>query len=84
MTCDASSGKETLAYTNSYISPASKSNYYNSAPLFIIANTGSVINLNGCTLNYGISVFISSKGTTADGNERAKGGTVPTIKLGES
>ena len=61
MSGDAGTGTGTFGCTNSQMSIASNSDYYNSASFLFNTDTEVVINLNGCALNYG--VFISSKGT---------------------
>ena len=80
MSGDAESGTTTFNCKASTINIDSSSSVYSSAPMFFITNTDAVINLEGCTFNYGSNIFLDTEGTTAWGSTGSNGGVV-TLNL---
>ena len=58
----------------------SSSSVYNSAPMFFITNTQSIINLENCNLSYGSKIFLTAQGTSQWGKSGSNGGIV-TLNL---
>ena len=76
MSGDADVGTSTFTCKDSTLEIDSSSSVYSSAPMFFITNTASVINLEGCTFNYGSGTFLNAAGTSEWGNSNSNGGTV--------
>ena len=76
MSGDADVGTSTFTCKDSTLEIDSSSSVYSSAPMFFITNTASVINLEGCTFNYGSGTFLNAAGTSEWGNSGSNGGTV--------
>ena len=77
---DVATGKSIFNCKNSQMEILSSSSVYNSAPMFLITNTDSVINLENCNFSFGSDIFLTVKGTSAWGNLGSNGGVV-TLNL---
>ena len=80
MSGDAASGTSSFNCKNSKMEILSSSSVYNSAPMFFITNTDSVINLESCSFSYGSKIFLNAQGTSEWGNTGTNGGVV-TVNL---
>ena len=76
MSGDADVGTSTFTCKDSTLEIDSSSSVYSSAPMFFITNTASVINLEGCTFNYGSGTFLNAGATSEWGTSGSNGGTV--------
>ena len=80
MSGDADSGTSTFNCKDSKLEILSSSSVYNSAPMFFITNTQSIINLENCNLSYGSKIFLTAQGTSQWGKSGSNGGIV-TLNL---
>ena len=74
MSGDADVGTSLFSAKNSYLSIASDSPVYKTAPMFHITNTACVINLENTELNFGSGVFLESSSQNQWGNTGSNGG----------
>ena len=80
MSGDADDGTSIFNCKDSKLEILSSSSVYNTAPMFFITNTQSIINLEKCNLSYGSKIFLSAQGTSQWGKSGSNGGTV-TLNL---
>ena len=76
MSGDAGTGTSKFTAKDSSLSIDSDSDYYDSAPMFFVTNTSSVIKLTNTDLSYGSGTLLSAKGTSDWGTEGSNGGKV--------
>ena len=80
MSGDADSGTSTFNCKDSKLEILSSSSVYNTAPMFFITNTQSIINLEKCNLSFGSKIFLTAQATSQWGKSGSNGGTV-TLNL---
>ena len=80
MSGDAASGTSIFNCKNSKMEILSSSSVYNTAPMFFITNTDSIIYLESCSFSYGSTIFLNAQGTSEWGNTGSNGGVV-TVNL---
>ena len=61
---DADSVTSIFSCERSTLEIVQESTVYDQAPMFFITNTDALIDLTGCTFNYGSNIFLYSAGTT--------------------
>ena len=84
MSGDAESGTSSFTCEDSTIEILESSEYYQTAPMFFITNTKSVIQLTNCNLILGSNIFMSIKGTNAWGKTGSNGGDVSLVLTNEN
>ncbi|MCR5035182.1 MAG: hypothetical protein K6B42_07200 [Clostridia bacterium] len=79
MSGDADEGTAKFAAVDSSLSIDKDSNYYDSAPMFLVTNTKAAITLTNTELNFGSGALLSAQGTSEWGKEGSNGGAVKLV-----